>query len=447
MSDEPIIVIPGPLDPRLGYLNKSNIHFPFVLENKTWPTIEHFILAKRFEGTTLEEEIRKSKNIYKARILAKPSRIIIEEDGRIIKKIVYGSSNQGWCTLREDWGSTKELEYLEMATRSKFFQNKKAMTRLIKTEGIHIIDPESETIKTGPVLEKIRDEYLEKIRSKENKKKQARKIGAPYADIRSRILSEEEQNLIVAMLSTVNILKNIESIPENTPATMEMIEDVFYNFSGDVRGESLSNGEEIISVIRGWATERSSNWTEVARNMPNYEALMRDVENIIKTSPIGATTSATTRVKIAIFIASLIRWLRMDASSVERSTFFSRSKIIKKENFILPPLRRSYRVYAVPPSGEVSSKSKNADPGIVETKSRKNDIPRAVLRGARYIEIFRKTHNLDPQTFSNVVTYLEKMPRGERSKWLKDFEKLDVVTQKEKLQPIISKFSDSKKNV
>lgn len=444
---EPVITIPDSKDTVLGYLNNSNIHFPFVLENKTWPTVEHYVLAKRFEGTTLEEEIRKAKNVYKARFLAKPTRIIIEEDGRIVKKVVYGSKASTWCTIREDWGDEKELEYLEKAIRAKFRQNKKAMVRLLKTEGIRIINNTSLFLSTGSILEKIRDEFLEEKRRPDDKRKQIRKFAAPYADIGTSMLTEEEQNMVLSMITSIQILKEMESISCNAQTTLEMFEDVFYNFLGNVRKtETLSSGEEILSVIKNWCNQRSSNWTEVTRSMPKYESLMRNIENIIKTSPIGGNTQAQARVKISIFVSSLIRWLRMDATLDERKTFFNRAKNIKKENFILPPLRRSYRVHeakefalSLPEGSKDVEELKPKDVKKIRSTSGDDETQKAVKRGALYVDLFRKKHNLDTKSFSTAVDYLEKMPRQTRKKWLKNFENLDVERQKEKLQSIILK--------
>ena len=360
-DEEPVIVIPGPGDPRLGYLHNANIHFPFVLEDKTWKTVEHFMLAKRFEGTMLEEEIRKSKNVCKARILAKPRRVMLEKDGRVVKKILYG--RLVGCVEREDWESVKN-DYLERSIRAKFLQNKRALARLLKTEGIRIIDGEHTETKgvntLGSILEKIRDSVLEERASADGgrSKKSIRKFAAPYADLkvlrasrpddlRSSFMTDEERRMVRTMLSAIDILREVEGIPKNVKVSIEMFEDVFYNFLGEPTDDTLKLSIEILGIIKNWIAERSKSWTEVTRNMPHYESLMREIEEIVKLA-VGQETPAASRVKISIFIATIIRWLRMDSTVAERNTFFIRAQIIKKENFVLPPLRRSYRVHAIP---------------------------------------------------------------------------------------------------
>lgn len=455
---EPSIIIPDSRDNRLGYLNNANTHFPFVLENKRWATVEHFMLAKQFEGTTLEEEIRKAKNVYKARILAKPKRIICEEDGRVLKKIVYGrrggdgettvSSPQ--CVMREDWEKVK-LSYLTKAVKAKFLQNKKALARLLKTEGMRIVDPRKGCDGGAPtveasVLEKVRDEILEErnIASRGAACQPPKKFAAPYADTKTSTLSEDEVSIVKSFLKGVDILREIENIP--SCATLEMFEDVFYNFLGRL-------DEELLRVIKNWIKENSAKWTDVARNMPNYEAVMREIENILRKRETSVesenaffSASASLRVKISIFIATIIRWLRMDATSKEVDEFFKKAKSIKKENFVLPPLRRSYRVNIVLPSAENIKAPKN-DVDATSPKNIASEAEEHATRGARYIELFRKTHNLDSASFSTTVSYLEKMRRRERKGWLKNFEKLDVLQQKEELRNILGKVKQAKEDV
>jgi len=450
---EPSITIPAPNDGRLGYLHNANIHSPFVLEGKRWSTVEHFMLAKCFEGTILEEKIRVAKNVYKARILAKPRRIMFEENGMVYKKIIYGGKNKNdptlessWCDIRGDWDVVKD-EYLKKALRAKFLQNKKALEKLLRTEGMRIIDP-GKGIKFASVLEKVRDEILEERESstKEKGKAPVKKFAAPYADMRSPFLSSDEIFFVKSFLAAVNILKEIENLPSDTKITLEMFEDIFYNFL-DCLGstDSFEEGKELLQIIKNWAGEHSAMWTDVTRNMPNYESVMREIESIVKSTT--SSTLASTRVKISIFTATIIRWLRMDATIEEKSAFITKAKIIKKENFVLPPLRRSYRVNITLPPGETL---KNGEPKKNVEAKKPQALPmeyKYALRGARYIELFRKAHNLDSRSFSAVVSYLEKMSRQERKGWLKNFEKLDVLQQKEELRNILEKVKTAKEDV
>lgn len=460
---DPIIIIPGPGDTKLGYLNNANVHFPFEVENKTWPTVEHFMLAKRFEGTTLEEEIRKSKNIYKARILAKPRKIIVEEDGRLIKKIVFGRVGTT-VEERSDWNEVKQ-NYLEIALRAKFSHGR-IMNRLLRTEGIRLIDTDADGSDSvnGAILENIRDEILEKRAAAGKKTKVERKFTTPFADIKSGggsndapsgALTREETALVDSIFRGIDILKSIElSIPKNI-LTLEMFEDVFYNLLGGPGDEkSLEQSTEILNVIKTWIDERSARWTDVTRNMPNYESLVRNIEDMIKgkfgnTFVPHSSSKGTTVIKISIFIATIIRWLRMDATTKERNEFFRRHSLLKKENFVLPPLRRSYRSYSILPYSDDNTEKRKSVKKNTSTK-----LVSSAKRGARYIEIFRKDTGATPasaarlssEDFSTVTNILEKMTRRERKSWLENYQKLDILKQKEQIKNIILKSASTEKD-
>lgn len=442
-ENSPVIVIPNPSDSHLGYLNNSNVFSPFTLEDKRWITVEHYMLAKRFEGTVLEEQIRTSKNVYAARILAKPKTVLVEEDGRFFRKVVYGPEAFRCTALTgKEWESQRE-GCLDQALRAKFHQNKRSLARLLKTEGITIIDPKDPAV--GVILERIRDEILEERTT--TKRAAKRKFAAPYADLRHASLTEDERKLVNAFLNGVNILKIVENI-SGSQMTSDMLEDVFYNFLGG----SLEDTIEILEVIKAWIREISSSWTSTTRNMPTYESIMREVEAIFRgvtATGVSETTTrsvgvAATRVKNSIFIATVIRWLRMDATSAERASFKTRPFDLKKENFVLPPLRRGYRSaikFATSPDDAPSVPKetfrKIDDGSAVPKKPVPVDQPclskpklpltleEKVIRGARYIELFRKTHKLSTDNFSIIVDHLEKMKRSVRKEWLDRIEKME----------------------
>jgi predicted NAD-dependent protein-ADP-ribosyltransferase YbiA (DUF1768 family) len=60
------ITVSNPSDPRTGYLSNSS-HYGFFMNNKWFPTVEHYIQAKKFSGTIYEDEIREAKTVLEAR--------------------------------------------------------------------------------------------------------------------------------------------------------------------------------------------------------------------------------------------------------------------------------------------------------------------------------------------------------------------------------------------
>ncbi len=444
MDEELVIFIPSPSDLHLGYLNISNAQYPFVLENKIWKTVEHYMIAKCFEGTFLEEQIRNAKNVFIARILAKPKTILVEEDGRTVRKHVYGNiSKDEICYSKRKWGSLKR-EYLESATKAKF-SAPRALSKLLKTEGMRIIDSRDEDV--GFALEKIRDDILnERMIVKPPPK---RKFAAPYADVKvipgGEILGND-QIFLENIINGIASLKQVENIKKDVPITTEMIEDAFYNLLVS-NGVHLNTVTEILDSAKSWMAEMIKTWNDVIKNMPNFELLTSKVSGHLFPGVLGA--GAKTKLKTSIFMATLIRWVKMDATPDERKILYSKITI-SSENFILPPLRREYRknvntppikkldVKSNVPNTPVKSLPKKSLSAVTKKKINKaKSLEKHALRGARYIELFRKIHNLDAEQFSKVVTHLEKMSRLARKEWLKSFENLNMAKQKEKLKTIL----------
>ena len=91
--------------------------YPIALNDRTWPTSEHYFQAQKFAGTFHEEEIRRAK---KPRLAA--------EMGRDRKR-----------PLRRDWESVKERVMLD-ALRAKFTQHVDLRALLLGTGGARLVE-------------------------------------------------------------------------------------------------------------------------------------------------------------------------------------------------------------------------------------------------------------------------------------------------------------------
>jgi ribA/ribD-fused uncharacterized protein len=89
----------------------------FTLDNKLWPTSEHYFQAKKFEGEPDEEEIRLSDSPNSA---AKMGR-------------------QRTRPLRVDWEQVKD-DVMYTALKAKFTQNQSIRIKLIETEDAEIVE-------------------------------------------------------------------------------------------------------------------------------------------------------------------------------------------------------------------------------------------------------------------------------------------------------------------
>ena len=111
---------------RTGYLSNA-ARYSFILENKEWPSVEHYVCAQSFKGDPLEEELRCAPSPWHLHFLVRGKRSSYEKDGRIVKKYSKHISRE------------KQLWYQKSIT-NKFFQNQRIMGRLHNTGNAILID-------------------------------------------------------------------------------------------------------------------------------------------------------------------------------------------------------------------------------------------------------------------------------------------------------------------
>lgn len=99
-----------------GYFSNFSDH-PITLENKVWPTTEHYFQAKKFEGTKYEELVRLTKTPGEA------------------AKMGRDKSNP----LRNDWQKIKD-GVMYTCVYAKFTQHKDLMKNLLNTGDAILIE-------------------------------------------------------------------------------------------------------------------------------------------------------------------------------------------------------------------------------------------------------------------------------------------------------------------
>jgi ribA/ribD-fused uncharacterized protein len=90
---------------------------PIKLRGKTWPTSEHFFQAMKFEGTSIEEEVRKAEGPREAAAM-----------GRDRKN-----------PLRKDWESVKD-DIMREAVFAKFTQHDSLRELLLSTGDAPLVE-------------------------------------------------------------------------------------------------------------------------------------------------------------------------------------------------------------------------------------------------------------------------------------------------------------------
>jgi predicted NAD-dependent protein-ADP-ribosyltransferase YbiA (DUF1768 family) len=323
----PTIIVPKPSDSRYGFLSMSS-HHPFTLEDKVWPSISHFMLGKQFEGTMLENEIRSAGNVVLAKLITTRRSCIFQEDGRPVKKTVYGLKPNLGYEIRTDWSRVK-LEYLEMGIRAKFDQNPRLMRKLLETNGMIIVD--RETPEAGEILVRLRKELSDTASRKSRGGKKISSLSFPLVDLKTETLTTEEDHLITTIITITEWIREIEGIEIIYP---EMFEDAVIN----LLPESISG--VVMVAIKGWVQEMLPEWSSLIGHLPRFEKVVKMVERRI--NHILPTLGENTTIQAAIFIASFIKWLKTDAENTEVVSILGKGKL-RKGNIFIPPIARSYR--------------------------------------------------------------------------------------------------------
>lgn len=384
-------IIPPPSDRKMGYLNISSTSYPFTIDDKVWRSVTHFYLAKRFEGTSLEEEIRKAKTCSLAIILSKPRHVIIEEDGVVKREIRYGIDKS--CLIRDGW-YVQDAESIREAVIAKFNQNPKIKNRLISTQGLNLID-ESSNVYTF-IINEIRSEFLNKEPPKKNYE------WSIDEDFKSDILTASEIKIIKCVNYVSKKIARWEDASNEHLA--EIIEDALCNVLGDM--ESVDVSLDIISKAKTWISNTS--WTFIVKNMPNFEKIVLRIGKLL-----------LSEFQTSLLVTVLIKWNRdnkvklllisrdIPSGNPERSIF-------------IPPVLRKYR--------------KTLPTNIYVTK-KKESIGDKMDRAATYIDMFSKY--ISGENYSKLIKILED-PKFERDDFLEKFKTYTDEEKKNEIEKVLS---------
>src|SRR5580698_873597 len=149
----------------------NNSLYGFTLDDFYWPSVTHYIEAKKFEGTHYEEVIRKSKTSLLVQKKTRGRNIIVVKKESLNgiellnyeKEKFYGTRKDGY-KIKEDWDGIK-ITLLKQAITLKFEQHK-ILQKLLLSTSYYKLDCSTMNqdklicISTSKILMKIRDRLL-----------------------------------------------------------------------------------------------------------------------------------------------------------------------------------------------------------------------------------------------------------------------------------------------
>ncbi len=331
------ITIPTHRDPKFGYLSSASAH-TFILGDSSsgssdpvdeWLSVDHYLLAKQFEGTPLELSILEAPSLIKAQLIARPRNVTDFLSGPIpVKKVMYGSDRL--FHIREDWSKVKNT-YLLKATKAKFEQNSSIQKRLLDTKGTTIVDSLDPNNTLGKILMNIRASYL-----KDNSKTLTETLeGVMYKDYTSSTESSLPTDQIIdTLIFVTSLIKDKEGLDIFYP---EMFEDALYN---------IGFGDVYLGELLMWMKDYTQNWSKVVAGMPMFYNLFKTVEAHISskrlegfTTGVNAISSVTrTSLLIAVFLKLINHAL---IPSID--TMLENLVKLRYSDIIIPKKSRKYR--------------------------------------------------------------------------------------------------------
>jgi predicted NAD-dependent protein-ADP-ribosyltransferase YbiA (DUF1768 family) len=347
-------------DSRTSFLSNDSI-YPFELDNKIWPSVTHYVEAKKFEGTQLEEQIRAAPTIFEIKKLTRGRPKYMNDD----YKIVYGKKLDDVYDYRRDIDIKAILEKSIKAKLSSYpFLTKK----LLDLKNTNIIDPSNEH--TGTILENIRD------------KKEVVKVPSDKTtDIDTPDLSTDELTVVKKIISMAIKIKKIEQQKHIYP---EMIEDVLYNIIP-------ADYNEVINFIE------ETPWNVIYRDMPTFERLVMTINKLFSKKD----KEQKKQIKNSAYIGSFIKYCR------SRKSIESIKKFLEKDiDLKLVPTARWYR-------NSAPKKIKREMKIYIPFEQYKDEYERCAV----LIEVF-KSLKIDVDDYSKIIDILESQSIKKSWKWI-----------------------------
>ena len=267
-----VIEFDDPNDKTTGYLSCISNH-GFSLDGKWWPTVMHYVHAKKFDGSMFENIIRRAETPWRLKILLKPK--IIEGQK------VYGLEKDQCFHMRTDWKQV-EKQVMFDAILAKFTQHKSIRKKLIETDNA-LLKCKSDP-KIGKVLEQVRKELT-------TEKKQIKKE-VNYFE-KDFDLDENYQSVFFHCISILCYMAMIECQTKIHP---QMMEDFVFNF-----GFHAAYLDEINQILFA----KKTDWTNIYKTMPNVSKMTSKIQKIL----VFKRKVDENNIEVSVMIVLFLKWV------------------------------------------------------------------------------------------------------------------------------------------
>jgi predicted NAD-dependent protein-ADP-ribosyltransferase YbiA (DUF1768 family) len=196
----------------------NNAKYGFTLEEHYWPSVIHFIEAKKFEGTAHEENIKKSRTSLQVSKRSRGRNVLVAKlndlDNTLTyeKDFFYGGKKAGY-KIKSDWNEVK-FSLLEQALQEKFKQHHILRKLLLSTSPnkfrISSDHDGSDYVRTNSVVNRISSDYVRTgSELKYDEEKQLNKKTTQFLlKLRDQLLFSEMKLLTSKSLKTTKTLSS-----------------------------------------------------------------------------------------------------------------------------------------------------------------------------------------------------------------------------------------------
>jgi N-glycosidase YbiA len=321
------IIVSSPHDERVGFMSNAS-NFPVTIEGKRWPTAEHYISAKMFEGTMYEEKIRQASTVAQVRRMIRPRFILVrDEEGMMVKRQGYGTAKDEYYHMRQDWNNVRTKIY-QKAIKTKFSQHPSLISKLLETGDSEIIDNSDKLV--GPILEKIRKDHQTKKPSPVVSHHYVLKDLPNSHKIIDRIIE-----YIIKIIRCIAILEGWGNIKIFPPMIDDAIDNILAKI-GTLQKQKFSDFEKNIF---------KKQWSKIYIKYPRFERKIKEIENIIHSSfPRKSFEIPENEWNVAIFRLSLfIWWISFLDKPLTLKIISICKRLSRKKDIILGEGWREYR--------------------------------------------------------------------------------------------------------